>query len=94
MERHVGHTRRGRQQVRPSCTASSGGPRQVCFVLNSHLPQNGVRVHLGRHRPGRDPERSNADVSLFLQYTSGLLFSKDDFALAANGKLAPLLTCI
>ena len=62
------------------------------FVLcsTSRLPQNGVRVYLGLHRPGRDLERADADVSLFSSLNLDCLFSKEDFALAANGMLAPV----
>ena len=51
------------------------------FVLcsTSRLPQNGVRVYLGLHRPGRDLERAAADVSRFFQYKSGLPFQQGRF---------------
>ena len=63
----------------------------VRFVLcsTSRLSQRGVRVNLGRHRPGGDLERAGADVSRFSSIKLDCYHSRDDFALAATGKLAP-----
>ena len=53
----------------------------VRFVLcsTSRLSQNGDRVYLGLHRPERDLERADADVSRFFQFKSGLPFQQGRF---------------